>query len=137
MSLSQVWFKNRRAKYRKLKGSKETEDREADERPETMRIDSKDEEAEPAGTSEDQSPPQPSGKRQRTESDLEDHSTVLARPTPVSSGFTPRSFPFDPRLCSGYGGPYVPDWAAYYDRLNYRPCPVTVQSLYSSVGVIH
>lgn len=137
MPLFQVWFKNRRAKYRKLKGSKDTEDREVEERNEAKpRNDSNDDEADQAEV-EDLTPSQPPSKRPRTESELEDHTAIPTRPTPLSTGYIPRSFPFDPRLSSGYGNSYVPDWAVYYDSLNYRPCPLTMQQLYSSVGVIH
>lgn len=134
----QVWFKNRRAKYRKLKGSQETEDREAEERhTETKMTESNDDEADPAKATEDEGPSHPPTKRQRTESDSEERITIPTPFSPLSSAYIPRSFPFDPRLSSGYGAPYVRDWAVYYDGLNYRPCPMTIQQMYSSIGVIH
>ena len=132
----QVWFKNRRAKYRKVKGSKETEDRETEERQETGKNDSNNgrDTAEP----EDQSSLPPS-KRQKCESDRtqEGCPTIPARPTPVSSGYVARTFPIDPRLSSGYGSPYMANWSVLYDSLNYRPTPMTIQHLYTGVGIIH
>ena len=132
----QVWFKNRRAKYRKVKGSKETEDRETEERQETGKNDSNNgrDTAEP----EDQSSLPPS-KRQKCESDRtqEGCPTIPARPTPVSSGYVARTFPIDPRLTSGYGSPYMANWSVLYDSLNYRPTPMTIQQLYTGVGIIH
>ena len=132
----QVWFKNRRAKYRKLKGSKETEDRETEERQETGKKDSDDgrDTAEP----EDQSS-LPRSKRQKCESDRTQEccATILARPTPVSSGYAARAFPIDPRLSSDYRSPYMANWSVLYDSLNYRPTPMTIQQLYPGVGIIH
>ncbi|XP_073253077.1 uncharacterized protein [Porites lutea] len=132
----QVWFKNRRAKYRKVKGSKETEERETEERQETGNNDSNNgrDTAEP----EDQSSLSPS-KRQKCESDRtqEGYPTIPARPTPVSSGYVAHTFPIDPRLSSGYGSPYMANWSVLYDSLNYRPTPMTIQQLYAGVGIIH
>ena len=136
-----MWFKNRRAKYRKLKGSKESEDQESEDRSETKKNDNMEEtdlQEEEGVLVEHQSPAQPPNKRQKVDRDLEDRASVIpARPTPltsayISSPFSPRSFP----VASGYGGPYVPEWV-YYDSVNYHQCPLTVQQLYPNMGVIH
>ena len=140
-----MWFKNRRAKYRKLKGSKESEDQETEEKPETKTNDSRegsDLQEEEGSLVEHQPQSHPPNKIQKVDRDLEDRSTVIpARPTPLSSAYisspySQRSSQLDPRLASGYGSPYVPDWV-YYDTVNYHQCPLTVQQLYSNVGVIH
>jgi len=140
-----VWFKNRRAKYRKLKGSKESEDRESEDSTETKTNDTKEEtdlQEEEVSLVEQRPQSHPPNKRQRVDRDLEDRNTVLpARPTPLSSAYSSspysqRSLQLDPRLASGYGSPYVPDWV-YYDSVNYHQCPLTVQQLYANVGVIH
>ncbi|XP_068702966.1 diencephalon/mesencephalon homeobox protein 1-B-like [Montipora foliosa] len=133
----QVWFKNRRAKYRKLKGFKETGDTEAEkEVTETKRSSkSSQDEAEPRDAVDEETPP---NKKPRTENNVEERIAVPARPTPLSSACTPWSFPFDPRLTSvGFRGSCAPlDWAVYYGGFNYHPCPVTVQQLQSGLGVI-
>ena len=136
-----MWFKNRRAKYRKLKGSKESGDQESEDRLETKtngtreKTDINEEE----GSVVEQRPqPHPPNKRQKADRDLEDRNTVIpARPTPrssayISSPYPQRSLQLDPRLASGYGSPYVPDWV-YYDSVNYHQCPLTVQQLYPNV----
>ena len=140
-----MWFKNRRAKYRKLKGSKEREDQESEDRSETKTNDTREgidlQEEEVLGV-EHQTQPHPPNKRQKVDRDLEDRNTIIpARPTPLSSAYisspyTQRSLQLDPRLPSGYGNPYVPDWV-YYDSVNYHQCPLTVQQVYPNVGVIH
>lgn len=141
-----MWFKNRRAKYRKLKGSKETEDQESEDRHETRKNDIREDpdlqEEEESPLDAHQSPPHPPNKRQKVDRDLEDRGAVIpARPTPVSSAyiaspFSSRPYPLDPRFLPGYGNPYVPEWV-YYDSRNYRQCPLTVQQLYPNVGVIN
>ena len=143
--LFQVWFKNRRAKYRKLKGSKESEDRESEDSTETKTNDTKEEtdlQEEEVSLVEHRPQSHPPNKRQRVDRDLEDRNTVIpARPSPLSSAYisspySQRSLQLDPRLASGYGSSYVPDWV-YYDSVNYHQCPLTVQQLYANVGVIH
>ena len=140
-----MWFKNRRAKYRKLKGSKETADLESEDKQETKKKETADDndlqEVEVSLVEDEAQPDQPN-KRLKVDRDLEEHSlTVPSRPTALSSAyisspFSSRSFQFDPRLHSGYGNPYVPDWV-YYDTVNYRQYPLTVQQLYPNVGIIH
>jgi len=140
-----VWFKNRRAKYRKLKGSKESEDQESEDRPETKTNDTREDtdlKEEEGSVVEHRPQPQPPSKRQKVDRDLDDRSTVIpARPTPLSSAYisspySQRSLQLDPRLASGYGSSYVPDWV-YYDSVNYHQCPLTAQQLYPNVGLIH
>ena len=140
-----MWFKNRRAKYRKLKGSKETGDLESKDDQETIKKrnadddDLQDVEGSPVG---DEAHSYHQNKRLKVDRDLEDSIAVPTRPVPLSSGyvsspFSSRSFPFDPRLLSGYGYTYVPEWV-YYDSVNNcQPRPVNVQQLYPNIGVIH
>ena len=141
-----MWFKNRRAKYRKLKGSKETGDLESKDDQETKKKknadddDLQDVEGSPVG---DEAHSYHQNKRLKVDRDLEDSNiAVPTRPVPLSSGyvsspFSSRSFPFDPRLLSGYGYTYVPEWV-YYDSVNNcQPRPVNVQQLYPNIGVIH
>lgn len=141
----QVWFKNRRAKYRKLKGSKESGDQESEDRPETKTKDTGEDtnlQEEEGSVVEPRAQPHPPNKRQKVDRDLEDRNTVIpARPTPLSSAYisspySQRSLQPDPRLAPGYSSPYVPDWV-YYDSVNYHRCPLTMQQMYPNVGVIH
>lgn len=141
----QVWFKNRRAKYRKVKGSKETGDLESEDKQETKKrknVDDDDPQDVEGSPVEDEAHSYHPNKQLKVDRDLEERSIALpTRPAPlspayVSSPFSSRSFPFDPRLLSGYGYAHAPEWL-YYDTVNYRQRTVNVPQLYPNMGIIH
>ena len=127
-----------------MKGNRESEDQECEDGG-TLTQDSKEEESrglreedKPSDQSaQHQSLSPPPSKRQKGEPDLTNRSIYPTRPTPLSSyvmssHYAARSFQIDPR----YGGPYVPDWV-YCDTVNFHQCPLSLQQLYPTTGLIH